>query len=78
MNTTVTVNKWGKSLGIRIPKDFADKMQVKEGKKMEIVLAEGEMKLKPVMTLDWLMEGITPENKHELLLDDTLVGQEQW
>ena len=43
MSTTRTmrVNKWGNSLGIRLPSDFADYIQLKE-KSLVAVTVEGE------------------------------------
>jgi len=78
MDTTVTVNKWGQSLGIRIPKNIAQKMHIQEGEKVQIAFQDGEITIKPVMTIDWLMEGMDSKNRHDLLLDDGALGKEKW
>lgn len=82
MSTIVTVNKWGKSLGLRIPKNIAQKLGIEVGAKMDIQqTTDGALKMiptKPLVTTAWIMEGITSVNQHPLLLDDTSIGQERW
>lgn len=75
---TIVINRWGKSLGLRIPEELAKKMHIEAGKKVQIELKNGELVIKPTMTIEDLMEGITPENNHELLFDDEPIGLEQW
>jgi len=67
----VTAQKWGNSLGIRIPKDVADKIGIEQGSKMElsIIENEGTIVLKPKKVrkkyiLEDLLAQITPENRH--------------
>ncbi len=77
---TITINKWGNSLGIRIPKDIAQKANLKAGTTMTIGLDdEGKLILKEAkeLTLDDLCSGVTPENKHDLIFDNE-VGKEKW
>ncbi len=70
--STVIVQKWGNSLGIRIPKDAADKIGIKQGSEIElnVIGNEGIITLKPKRTrkkytLEELISQITPENRHE-------------
>ncbi|MFC0297824.1 AbrB/MazE/SpoVT family DNA-binding domain-containing protein [Geobacillus jurassicus] len=70
--STVIVQKWGNSLGIRIPKDAADQIGIKQGSEMELHVIENEgiITLKPKRTrkkytLEELIAQITPENQHE-------------
>lgn len=70
--STVVAQKWGNSLGIRIPKDAADKIGIKQGSEMElnVIGNEGIITLKPKRTrkkytLEELISQITPENRHE-------------
>lgn len=70
--TTVTAQKWGNSLGIRIPKDAADKIGIEQGSKMELTVVEneGSLVLKPKKVrkkyrLEDLLSQITPENRHD-------------
>lgn len=69
---TVTVQKWGNSLGIRIPKEAADRIGIVQGAEIELYVAENEkiITLKPKrlqkkFTLEELLSQITPENRHD-------------
>ncbi|AKU26294.1 AbrB/MazE/SpoVT family DNA-binding domain-containing protein [Geobacillus stearothermophilus] len=70
--STVIVQKWGNSLGIRIPKDAADQIGIQQGSEMELHVIENEgiITLKPKRarkkyTLEELLSQITPENRHK-------------
>ncbi|MCK7607416.1 AbrB/MazE/SpoVT family DNA-binding domain-containing protein [Geobacillus stearothermophilus] len=70
--STVIVQKWGNSLGIRIPKDAADQIGIQQGSEMElhVIEDEGIITLKPKRarkkyTLEELLSQITPENRHK-------------
>jgi antitoxin MazE len=63
----VKVQKWGNSLGIRIPGPFAEQLNIVEGSEIELLLLEGEILLRPTRqkpTLEKLLAGITKENRH--------------
>ncbi|MEK3937074.1 AbrB/MazE/SpoVT family DNA-binding domain-containing protein [Sporosarcina sp. FSL W7-1349] len=68
---TVTVQKWGNSLGIRIPKEVADWIGIDQGSELELHVSGREsITLKPKRprkkyTLEELLAQITPENRHE-------------
>lgn|SRR5690625_409356 len=69
---TVTAQKWGNSLGIRIPKDAADKVGIEQGSKMELSVIENEgtiilkpKKVRKKYNLEDLLAQITPENRHD-------------
>lgn len=64
--STVIVQKWGNSLGIRIPKDAADQIGIQQGSEMELHVIENEgiITLKPKRarkkyTLEELLSQIT-------------------
>ncbi len=68
---TVIAQKWGNSLGIRIPKEAAEKVGIKQGSEIELIIAENDeiITLKPKRlqkkyTLEDLLSQITPENRH--------------
>jgi len=67
---TVTLNKWGDSLGIRIPKHIVEQANLSAGKELVISLNKnGQLILEakePELTLDDLVNGITPQNRHDL------------
>lgn len=69
--STVVAQKWGNSLGIRIPKDAADRIGIDQGSEIElsVIGSESIITLKPKRTrkkytLDELLSQITPENRH--------------
>ncbi|MBG9542475.1 hypothetical protein ABE29_06335 [Cytobacillus firmus] len=45
-----TVQKWGNSLAIRIPSQYAKNLGVKNGSQIEFELLDDEMVIKPVRT----------------------------
>lgn len=70
--STVTAQKWGNSLGVRIPKEAADRIGIDQGSEMEInvIGSESTITLKPKKpqkkyTLEELLAQITPENRHK-------------
>lgn len=70
--STVIAQKWGNSLGIRIPKEAAERVGISQGSEIELFIAENEgiITLKPKMThkkytLNELLSQITPENQHD-------------
>lgn len=70
----VTAQKWGNSLGIRIPKEAAEQIGIEQGS--ELILSvngnESTIVLKPQKArkkykLEELLSQITPENRHETI-----------
>jgi antitoxin MazE len=59
VNHMATVQKWGNSLAVRIPNQFAKNLGVRHGSEIELQLFDEEMVVKPVKTkptLDNLLE----------------------
>ena len=81
MNTT-TVSRWGNSLAVRIPKAVMDNARFQEGDELELnVTAEGELLLRPArrpLTLEELLDGITPENCPSETAWGEARGKEAW
>ena len=46
--TKARVQKWGNSLGVRIPKAMADELALADGADVELILSHGEIALRPV------------------------------
>jgi len=70
--STVIAQKWGNSLGIRIPKEVADRTGISQGSEIELYVAINEniITLKPKRSkrnykLEELLSQITPENQHK-------------
>ncbi len=74
--------KWGNSLGLRIPKSFAEEVRVAEGSVVDLSMEDGNLVVKvakPVeVDLDDLLAGITDENIHGEIDTGDSVGGEIW
>ena len=66
------VQKWGNSFALRIPKTFADEMQMTVDTAVELSIADGKLVITPVerseYSLEELLSQITPENLHLSLI----------
>jgi len=62
------VQKWGNSLGVRIPRGLADEVGLGAGTEVSLTAKDGELVLRPSLPsrlrLADLLAGITPENIH--------------
>jgi len=76
------VQKWGNSLALRIPKSCALDSHIEAGTLVEVTVRDGELVVVPVVdkeyTLEELVAGITPENRHEEVDFGPPVGMETW
>ena len=73
------VQKWGNSLGIRIPKSLALKVGLEEGTEVDLDIEDGHLVIKPKSTtLDELLSQITPENVHTEIPTGEPQGREVW
>ena len=60
-----TIQQWGNSLGVRIPKALADQLGFQKGQKVRLELENNKLSIeKPQYTLEGLVSQITPENSH--------------
>jgi antitoxin MazE len=63
-----TVQKWGNSLAIRVPKELARKLQVSEGSPVDLELREGELVVRPAprrsLSLKKLLTQCKPSQLH--------------
>lgn len=76
------VQKWGNSLGVRIPRPLADQARIGEGSVVDLEEHDGKIVIKLVApaeyALDELVAGITDENRHEEVETGGSVGREVW
>ena len=74
------VQKWGNSLGIRIPNNIAKKLSIKNGALVDLEILEHNLIIIPKTSeLDLLLDNITDANcHHEALKDDETLGKETW
>ncbi len=74
--------KWGNSLGLRIPKAFAEEVQVTEGSTVDLSMEDGQLVVravpKPEYSLEDLLGEITEANLHSEVDTSNPVGSEEW
>jgi len=73
------ITRWGNSLGIRIPKELALRIGLKEGARVDLTAKGGQIVIsavRPLYTLDELLVGMTPEAVHEAFDWGPAVGHE--
>jgi antitoxin MazE len=80
MNTTV--QKWGNSLALRIPRSVAEDVHLRQGSVVDIVLVAGKIVVKPRRqrhyALAQLLKGVTKRNRHTAFDWGGRIGQEAW
>ena len=76
------IQKWGNSLAVRIPKAFADQINIETDSDVDLSVHDGVLSVSPVLrpryTLEELVAGITDENRHEVVSTGGSVGNETW
>jgi antitoxin MazE len=76
------VQKWGNSLGVRIPRSFAAEARVDAGSTVDISVEKGGLRIRPVRrrryALIELLRKVTPRNLHNEVASGTAVGREAW
>ncbi len=73
------IQKWGNSLGFRIPSIWAKDNNVKNGSKIEVIVEKEKIVIIPQKkSLDDMLELVTPENIHSEISTGKVVGKEEW
>ena len=76
---SMTISKWGNSLGIRIPRRVAEDAGLGLGAPVKVSAQKGRIVVEPVVfDLSSLLKGITEQNKHNAVETGSPVGQEAW
>ena len=76
-----TIQKWGNSLAIRIPKNISRDTRVSEGSIIDIMVENGKIILNPSpseYSLKELLKNVTSENIHSEISTGDYVGCEIW
>lgn len=77
-----TIQKWGNSLAVRIPKTFVKEAHVACGTAVDLSVADGKIVIDPQMgskyRLEDLLKGVTRRNLHAEVETGAPVGQEVW
>ena len=72
----------GNSLGLRIPKSFAEQAGVEAGSEVDLSLEDGELVIRPKRApkydLRMLLRRVTAENVHTEVESGQPVGREVW
>ncbi len=76
------IQKWGNSLGLRIPKAFAEEARVEAGSTVDITVEGDELIVRPIRSraydLHSLVKEISADNIHESFETGPSVGREAW
>ncbi len=76
-----TIQKWGNSLAIRIPKNISKDTRVSEGSNIDIIVDNGKIIISPSpreYSLKELLKNVTSENIHSEISTGDYVGGEIW
>lgn len=75
------VSKWGNSLGVRIPKAYAEEVGLSEGATVDVKVSGRKLVLEPARPeygLEELIAAITPKNRHAAMDWGAPIGKETW
>ena len=76
------IQKWGNSLGLRIPKSFAEEAALGEGTAVDISVKNGKLIVKPLRpnayALQDLLTQVTKHNIHREVSSGQHEGKEAW
>ena len=76
------IQQWGNSLGLRIPRAFAQEAGVEAGSEVDLSIQRGELVVKPTrrrrIRLSELLRKVTPRNIHAGMDAGGPVGKEVW
>ena len=80
--TEVKLKKWGNSLAVRLPKEITSNVDLHENSTVRLDISNGSIIATPVkeakITLDSILENITPENYGKVIDFNDPVGKEIW
>ncbi len=75
------IQKWGNSLGVRLPKSIAEQKSLREGLGVSVILKNNQIVLEPeneAPSLDALLAEISPDNLHNESEWSDARGNEIW
>jgi antitoxin MazE len=78
MATTTTVQKWGNSLGVRIPADIAKQLGIHDGARVQVKVDKGTLVIKPdvVSDLETLLKQTKRSDRPDVVDFGPPVGKE--
>jgi len=76
------IQKWGNSLGLRIPRTFAVEAQVEAGAIVDLSVENGRLLVRPLRVrkhaLSALLRKVSRRNLHREVATGRAVGREAW
>ena len=76
------IQRWGNSLGLRIPRSFAIEPQMEEGATVELSVENGRLLVPPYHVRKYassaLLRKVNPRKLHGEVSTGTAVGREAW
>ncbi len=76
------IQKWGNSLGLRIPRSFAQEAGVGAGSAVDLSVQDGDLVIKPARRRTYqlkdLLRQVTTKNLHDEAETGRPVGREIW
>ena len=73
------IQKWGNSLGVRIPIRFSQQLKLKAGSPVNLKVEEDHLVIFPQKyQLEEMLVNITEENFHHEIFVEKPKGQEEW
>jgi antitoxin MazE len=76
------IQKWGNSLGLRIPRSFAAEAQVEAGAAVDLSVENGRLLVRPLRvrkySLNALVRKVSGRNLHREMSTGRAVGREAW
>ena len=80
LNMLTKVQKWGNSLGVRIPRGLAEELGLWAGTEVSLSAKNGELVMRPSLPsrlrLADLLADVTPENMHTSIETGDAIGAE--
>jgi antitoxin MazE len=76
------IQRWGNSLGLRIPRSFAEEAGVEAGSPVDLSVRDGDLIIRAsnrrTYRLSELLEKVTSKNLHDEVDTGEPVGREAW
>jgi len=78
---TTRVATWGNSLALRLPRTVAAEAELRDGDAVDVTVEHGAIVVRPAArrySIEDLVKGITPRNRHKETDWGPPVGKEVW
>jgi antitoxin MazE len=79
---SVTLHKWGNSVGLRLPKPLLEQLGLKEGAQVDVKVEGNRLVIEPArprrLTLQEVLKGFTPDDQPGEVDWGPPVGKEVW